>query len=268
MRIQLGRVANEFVLLLLLLTYILDKFLAEEVRDDLRDMVDDGRDTEERRRASEVLQVPEEEGEHETDGETHEPRDKDDGAVRNRPEYLHHLHPFGDGAFLTRLSPRHEGARAFGHSRVGHIADGVVRGRTQRDVDLLVAYLVWERDAGVGVIHFPHRVVPSLLARVAGLLEDELSRRDEGARHENGEDGETDSVVAFDALLVAARVVAEHVRVVERDADEEHGDGPAERAEHPLAAVVLEIVTEIAERGGVGENEGRRTEELADNDEK
>ena len=229
-------------------------------------MVDDRRYTEERRRASEVLQVPEEEGEHQTDGEPHEPRDEDDGPVRNRPEYLHHLHPFGDRAFLSRLSPRYEGARAFGYSGGGDVADCVVRGGAQGDPDLLVASVVRERDAGVGGVDFPHRVVPALLARVAGLLEHELSRCDEGTRHQHGEDGEADGVVAFDALLVAARVVTEHVGVVQGDADEEHCDGPAERAEHPLAAVVLEVVTEVPERGGVGEHEGGRAEELADDD--
>ena len=148
-------------------------------------MVDDRRYTEESRRASEVLQVPEQEGEHQTDGEPHEPRHEYDGAVRNRPEYLHHLHPFGDRAFLTRLSARHKGARAFGDSGGGDVADGVVRGGAQGDADLLVACVVRERDAGVRVVDFPHRVVPSLLTRVARLLEDELRRRDEGARHKH-----------------------------------------------------------------------------------
>ena len=67
---------------------------------------------------------------------------------------------------------------------------------------------------------------------------------------------------------MAARVIAEHVGVVQGDADEEHGDGPAERTEHPLAAVVLEVVAEVPERGGVGKHEGGRTEELSDDDEK
>ena len=203
-------------------------------------MVDDGGNAEECGRAAEVLEVPEEEGEDEADGEPHEPRDKDDGAVRHGGKYLQHVHPLRNRPLLSRLAPRNERTRPLADARVGDVTDGVIRRRAQRYVHLLVG-----GRGGVlhvRVLNLAHRVVAALLIGVARLLEDELGGGDEGAGHEHREDGEADGVVALDALLVAARVVAEHVRVVERDADEEHGDGPAERAEHALSAVVLEVV--------------------------
>ena len=222
-------------------------------------MVDDGRDAEEGRRAPEVLQVPEQEREHEADGETHEPRDEDHGTVGDRSEDLHHLQPFRNGPFLTRLPSRHKGARTLAHPRVRDVADGVVRGSSEGNVNLLA-----RRIFDVWVFDLPHGIVAALLVGIAGLLEHELRGRDEGARHEHGEDGKTDGVVAFDALFVAAWMTAEHVRVVERDAYEEHGHGPAERPEHPLTAVILEVVAQVTEGGGVGQHESRRAEELAD----
>ena len=184
--------------------------------------------------------MPEEECEHEADGEAHEPRDKDDGAVRHGSEYLQHVHPLRNRPLLSRLAPRNERTRPLADARVGDVTDGIIRRRAQRYVDLLVG-----GRSGVfhiRVLDLAHRVVAAFRVGVARLLEDELSGGDEGAGHEHGEDGEADGVVALDGLFVAARVVAEHIRVVKRDADEEHGDGPTERAEHALSAVVLEVV--------------------------
>ncbi|GBM97882.1 hypothetical protein AVEN_205307-1 [Araneus ventricosus] len=76
-------------------SYLPDELEAEEVGEDLRDVVDDGGDAEECGGAPQVLQVPEEEGEDEADAEAHEPGDVEEGSVAQVGEGTHHGEPLG-----------------------------------------------------------------------------------------------------------------------------------------------------------------------------
>jgi len=96
------------------------------------------------------------------------------------------------------------------------------------------------------------------------LSEAELGGGDEGAAHEHGEDGVAGHVVAVDDVHRAARVIREDVGVVQCDADEQHRERPAERAEHALASVAGDVVVEVAERRRVRHRDRRRAQELAD----
>jgi len=97
----------------------------------------------------------------------------------------------------------------------------------------------------------------------ADLPEAELGGGEEGAAHENREDGVARHIVAVDDVDRAARVVRKHVGVVESYADEEHGDRPAEGAEHSLAAVARHVVVQVTQRGGVGHRDCRCAQKLA-----
>lgn len=94
------------------------------------------------------------------------------------------------------------------------------------------------------------------------LFEAKLSGGDEGAAHEHGEDGVAGHVVAVDDVDRAARVIGEDVGVVECDADEEHGDCPAEWAEHSLSTVACDVIVKIAKRRRVSHRDSRRAQEL------
>ncbi len=63
---------------------------------------------------------------------------------------------------------------------------------------------------------------------------------------------------------MAARMIAELVRIVQNQAHREHGDGPAERSEHALLAVLVSLRgSERRDRCLVGQSDRRRREELA-----
>lgn len=102
------------------------------------------------------------------------------------------------------------------------------------------------------------------LERRIDFLELELGGREKGDAHEDGEDGVAGHVVPVDYVFRAARVIGEDVGVVEGDPDEEHGDRPAQGPVHPLPAVVLDVVLEVAQRGGVRHRDGGRAEELSE----
>ena len=97
----------------------------------------------------------------------------------------------------------------------------------------------------------------------ADLSEAELRCGEECAAHQHGEDGVTGHVVAVDDVDRAARVIREDVGVVQRDADEEHGNRPAERAVHALAAVAGHVVVQVAESRRVGHRDRRCAQKLA-----
>ena len=62
-------------------------------------------------------------------------------------------------------------------------------------------------------------------------------------------------------------MVGEGVRVVEDEADEEHGETPADGGEHALAAVLVGVLlAEQVEDGRIGQRQRRTAEELADDD--
>lgn len=68
---------------------------AEEVCEDLRDVIDDGGNTEECRRASVILKMPEQECEDKADSEAHKPSDEQEGGALQILELLQHRDPFG-----------------------------------------------------------------------------------------------------------------------------------------------------------------------------
>lgn len=68
------------------------------------------------------------------------------------------------------------------------------------------------------------------------VLEVDLGRGDESGAHEDAEDGEADRVVLLPCVR-AAGMLGEGGAVVQRDAHEEHGQAPAQAAEHSLVAV-------------------------------
>ena len=77
----------------------------------------------------------------------------------------------------------------------------------------------------------------------------------------NGTRGNIEAAVA-DLLFVAARVISEDVSLVEGDAHEEHGQPPAQRAEHALLAVVLNVFLQVSQRRRVSKCDSRCAEEL------
>lgn len=54
-----------------------DQFKTEEIREDLGNVIDHGRDAEKRRRAAVILQMPEQESEDQSDAKSHPPRDEE-----------------------------------------------------------------------------------------------------------------------------------------------------------------------------------------------
>lgn len=70
-----------------------DELEAEEIREDLGDVVDHGRDAEEGRRAPVILKMPKEESKDQPDAESHEPRDEEERGALEILELLQHRHP-------------------------------------------------------------------------------------------------------------------------------------------------------------------------------
>lgn len=68
------------------------------------------------------------------------------------------------------------------------------------------------------------------------VLEVDLGCGDESGAHEDAEDREADRVVLLPRVW-AARMLGEGGAVVQRDAHEEHGQAPAQAAEHSLVTV-------------------------------
>lgn len=63
-------------------------------------------------------------------------------------------------------------------------------------------------------------------------------------------------------------MIGEGMRVVESEADEEHGETPPDRGEHSLSSILISILfAEQVENGGIGEGHARTAKELADDDE-
>lgn len=54
-----------------------NKLETEEIREDLGNMIDHRRNAEERRRATVILEMPEQESEDQSDTKSHEPRDEE-----------------------------------------------------------------------------------------------------------------------------------------------------------------------------------------------
>ena len=61
-------------------------------------MVDDGGDAEEGGRASQVLQVPEQEGKHQSNSKAAKPENEEHGGVLDGSEHLEHADPVGQSA--------------------------------------------------------------------------------------------------------------------------------------------------------------------------
>ena len=62
-------------------------------------------------------------------------------------------------------------------------------------------------------------------------------------------------------------MVGEGPGVIQRQADEEHGQSPADGGEHPLSAVEIGVLfAEHGEHGRVGQRHAGTAEELADDD--
>lgn len=71
-----------------------DELETEEVGEDLWDVVDDRGDAEECWRASQVLQVPEEESEDQANAESHKPGHVEEGAISKIGESAKDWQPF------------------------------------------------------------------------------------------------------------------------------------------------------------------------------
>lgn len=91
--------ASEAYLVIIQFTYLNvadlpDELEAEEIREDLGDVIDHGRDTEEGRGAAVILKMPEEKSEDQSDAESHEPRDEKERGALEILELLQHRYPF------------------------------------------------------------------------------------------------------------------------------------------------------------------------------
>ena len=73
----------------------LDEIDAVEVGGNLAEVVDHTGQTVQRRRATQVLQVPEEKGEDQTNAEAHEPGDKEERQTPLVVHWSQHTHPVG-----------------------------------------------------------------------------------------------------------------------------------------------------------------------------
>ena len=92
-----------------------------------------------------------------------------------------------------------------------------------------------------------------------GVPEGDLRGHEEGAEHEEGEDGEADVVVALGVAHVALAVKVPGV--VQHDAHEEHGEAPAHGTEDALLAVlVLVLLAKEGDHRRVGESHRGGTE--------
>ncbi len=99
------------------------------------------------------------------------------------------------------------------------------------------------------------------------VSEGDLRGDKECAEHEEGEDVEADVVVLLRLADVAPSTHVRQERVVQHDAHHEHGQSPAEGAEHALAAVlVLVLLAQQGQHGGIGQRHRGGGEELADDD--
>ena len=275
----------------LLLTQRLDELKAKDMCEYLRDVVDDRSDTEKCWRAAHILQVPEQESEDETNTEPHEPSHKQYRARSHRCEQHQNLAPLGfdlsrgtRGLVLSRITHHvrllllilDRDFNTFLHVLFLHGFVLALSLLLNREVVVVILVLVqlfvalndrFTEDAFFDVVH--HLVLEKIqrdrLLAVC-VLEAELSGGDKSTAHQYGKNRKTHCVVLLVIVSDRTRVVREHVRMVECHAHKEHGQAPTDRTEHPLTAIVFHIVPQVAKNYGVGKSNGRRCEELIDND--
>lgn len=61
-------------------------------------------------------------------------------------------------------------------------------------------------------------------------------------------------------------MIGEGGGMIQSDANKEHGQTPSQRPEHPLMAVSVGVLSQDGDHCRIGQGDGRRTEEFADDD--
>lgn len=176
--------------------------------------------------------MPEEEGENKADTDAHHPGH----------DHAHQHSKVGHGA-------KHGGEFGHGAQLLGKDF-GLLQPFFRRLFRLFGLVLITH------VVH-GHVILTSWGTRVS---EGDLRSHHQGQKHEAGKDGKADVVVSL-ALIHVAFGVLEDLGMVEDHAHDEHGEGPADGAEHAQAAVlVLLFFAQQCADGGVGHSNSGRTE--------
>ena len=270
-------------------TELSDDVTNEEESDEFREMVDDGRDTEQCGTSSEILEMPEEESKDETHTESHEPENEEHGTELDRSEHLEYGDPLGQSSSLTWLAAGNVRAWFHGHRirrnlihvMLGvrdHVPPGFILQRNVNPRRILTAKLTPVNLSTIGRLILTFQIPDLLMDCVHDLvldlgqwngldgcvdfLEPELGGDEESEAHEHGEDCVAGHVVPVHQMFRSARMIWKDVGMIESDSDEEHGDGPAERSVHPLLSIVLHVVLQVSEGGSVGHRDRRCAQEL------